>query len=216
MNMRAFLTAAVGGLAFAQAMAAPPAAAPDAWSKVPALPTACLSSQDQQWTERNDAAIEAVQESMSAQNEKNSALDQQMNKAMSENPMALAQAMQQAMMDDPANAQKMIERMTQTGVQAQTELPAQHAKEEQLEAESKSLLKQYDAALKKAMEPAQARWRALETKMGWDPQEDFSYVPDPSWPQEAWQEWAAVQKARDAAKLREVEQRLGAAQPAGT
>ena len=199
MKTRMHLPAAAAALACAQALAAPPAAAPDAWSKVPALPTACLSSQDQQWTEKNYAAIEAVQESKSAQNEKNDALDQQANKAMSENPMALAQAMQQAMMDDPANAQKMIEKMTQTGVQAQTEMPAQMEKEKQLEAESKSLIKQYETALEKATGPAQARWNSFQKKMGWEVEPGFAMVPDPSWPQAAWQEWAVVQKERDAA-----------------
>lgn len=199
MNTRVFLTAAVAGLVCAQGMAAPPAAAPDAWSKVPALPTACLSSQDAQWTERNYAAIEAVRESRTAQNEKNMALDQQASQAMSENPMALAQAMQQAMMDDPENAQKLIEKMTQTGVQAQSEMPAQQEKEKQLDAESKALIKQYDVALAKAMEPAQARWNAFQKKMGWEVEPGFAMVPDPSWPQAAWQEWAAVQKVRDAA-----------------
>ena len=199
MNARIFLTAAVGGLACVQAMAAPPAAAPDAWSKVPALPTACLSSQDQQWTERNDAAVVAVQESRTAQNEKNTALDQQASQAMSENPMALAQAMQQAMLDDPENAQKMIEKMMQTGVQAQSEMPAQQEKEKQLDAESKALLKQYNAALDTAMGPAQARWNAFQKKMGWEVEPGFAMMPDPSWPQAAWQEWAAIQKVRDAA-----------------
>ena len=199
MNARMFLTAAVGGLACVQAMAAPPAAAPDAWSKVPALPTACLSSQDQQWTERNNAAIVAVQESRTAQNEKNTEVEQQANRALSENPMAMAQAVQQAMMDDPENAQKLIEKMTQTGTQAAAEMPERSEKEKQIEAESKTLLSQYNAALKTAMGPAEARWHAFQKKMGWDTQDDFAIVGEPSWPQEAWQEWAAVQKIRDSA-----------------
>jgi hypothetical protein len=199
MYTRMHLPAAAAVLACAQALAAPPAAAPDAWSKVPALPTACLSSQDQQWTERNNAAIEAVRESRAAQNEKNTALDQQANKALSENPMAMAQAVQQAMMDDPANAQKLIEKMTQTGTQAAAEMPERSEKEKQIEAESKTLLNQYNAALKTSMGPAEARWHAFQKKMGWDTQDDFSYAGDPSWPQAAWQEWAAVNKIRDAA-----------------
>jgi hypothetical protein len=194
-----FLTAAVGGLACVQAMAAPPAAAPDAWSKVPALPTACLSSQDQQWTERNNAAIVAVQESRTAQNEKNTEVEQQANRALSENPMAMAQAVQQAMMDDPENAQKLIEKMTQTGTQAAAEMPERSEKEKQIEAESKTLLNQYNAALKTSMGPAESRWHAFQKKMGWDTQDDFAIVGEPSWPQEAWQEWAAVQKIRDSA-----------------
>lgn len=199
MKMRILLPAAAAAVACAQTLAAPPAAAPDTWSKVPALPTACLSSQDQQWTERNNAAIEAVRETRAAQNEKNTALDQQANKALSENPMAMAQAVQQAMMDDPANAQKLIEKMTQTGTQAAAEMPERSEKEKQIEAESKTLLNQYNAALKTSMGPAEARWHAFQKKMGWETQDDFSYAGDPSWPQAAWQEWAAVNKIRDAA-----------------
>jgi hypothetical protein len=165
---------------------------------VPALPTACYSSQDG-WWDQNNAAIEATQESLYAQQEKNTALDQQANSALSEDPMAMAQAIQQAMLDDPANAQKMIEKMTQTGQQAQTELPAQQEREKQLETESKTLTKQYDSALNKAMQPAQARWNAFQKSMGWEVEPGFAMMPDPSWPQAAWQEWAAVQKVRDAA-----------------
>jgi len=198
MKARAILPAVAAALVCAQASAAPATAVSDPWSKVPALSTACFSSQDQ-WPGKNDAAIETVHASMTAQNEKNTALDQQANQALSENPMAMAQAVQQAMLDDPANAQKLIEKMTRNGQQAQTEVPAQMDKEKQIEAESKALLKQYDAALTKAMGPAQARWNAYQKRMGWEVEPGFAYVPDPSWPRSAWQEWAAVQKDRDTA-----------------
>ena len=199
MKKRDLVAAVVAGFACVQAMAASPAAASDPWAKVPALPTACLSSQDQQWTDRNYAAIEAVQEAMAAQTDTNTALGQQVSQAMSENPLAMAQAMQQAMMDDPENAQAMMEKMVQTGQQAQTEVPAQLEKEKQIEAESKALIKQYEAALNQAMKPAEARWNAFQKKMGWEVKPGFAMMPDPSWPQAAWQEWAAVQKVRDAA-----------------
>jgi hypothetical protein len=84
--------------------------------------------------EKNDAAINAVQESMHNQQEANTAIEQKSNQALSENPMATAQAIQQAMMDDPANAQKLIEKMTNAGQQAQTEVPAQLEREKQVEA----------------------------------------------------------------------------------
>ena len=136
---------------------------------------------------------------LNAQKEANTEAQQAAREALNNDPMAMAQAMQQAMMDDPANAQKMIESMTQTGMQAQTELPAMQARETALDDESKALLKQYDAALEKAMAPAQARWNAFQKQMGWTVEPGFAMGPDPSWPQPAWQEWAAVQKLRDAA-----------------
>jgi hypothetical protein len=198
MSKRIFVTAVVAGLACAPALAATPATASGPWAQVLALPTACFSSQDQ-WWDHNNAAIDAVQQKLYAQQEANTAVEQASNSAMSENPMAMAQAVQQAMMDDPANAQKMIEKMTQTGQQAQTEVPAQLEKESQVEAESKDLLKRYEAALDKSMGPAEARWNGFQKKMGWEVEPGFAMMPDPSWPQAAWQEWAAVQKVRDAA-----------------
>lgn len=198
MKTRIFLTAAAAGLACAQALAAAPAANAGPWAKVPALPTACFSSQDG-WWDQNNAAIDAAQEILYAQQAANTEVEQASNQALSQDPMAMAQAVQQAMMDDPANAQKMIEKMTQTGQQAQTEVPAQSEKEKQIEAESKALLKQYGAALQTSMAPAEARWNGFQKKMGWEVEPGFAMMPDPSWPQAAWQEWAAVQKVRDAA-----------------
>jgi hypothetical protein len=197
MNTRVLLTAGAAGLVCVHALAATPPAASDPWARVPALPTACYSTQDQ-WSDSNYAAIESVQEMRSAQEEKNTALDQQVSSAMSENPMAMAQAMQQAMLDDPANAQAMMEKMVQTGQQAQTEVPAQQEKEKQLEAESKDLLKRYEAALDKSMGPALAHWNSVQKRMGWETGSEFPFGPDPSWPEWAWKEWSAIQKERDA------------------
>jgi hypothetical protein len=197
MKPRILLTAGAAALACAQALAATPSAATGPWAQVPALPTACYSSQDP-WSDRNYAAIDAVQEMLNAQEEKNTALDQQVSNAASEDPMAIAQGMQQAMLDDPANAQKMIEKMMQTGQQAQTEVPAQQEKEKQLEAESKDLLKRYQAALDKSMGPALAHWNSVQKRMGWETGSEFPFGPDPSWPEWAWKEWSAIQKERDA------------------
>ena len=87
MSMRIFVTAAVAGLVCAPALAATSAANAGPWAKVPALPTACLSSQDQ-WWEMNNAAIEAVQQDHYAQNEVNDAIEQKFRKVQEENPMA--------------------------------------------------------------------------------------------------------------------------------
>jgi hypothetical protein len=185
-------------MAVAQAPKPATAAAAGPWAQVPALPTACYSGQDG-WSERNDTAVAAVREDMDAQRETNRVIDEQVSRVMSEDPMAMAQAMQQAMLDDPANAQQIIEKMTQAGQQAQTELPAQMEKEKQLEAESKAVVTRYQAALDLAEKPAQARWNAFQKTMGWEVGPGFAMMPDPSWPPSAWQEWAAVQKDRDAA-----------------
>src|SRR5262245_2036571 len=192
MNARIFVTAFAAVFACVQSLAATPPAAPAGpWAQVPALPTACYSAEEP-WGDRNGAAIEAVHDAMTAQEEKNRTIDEQLSQSMSEDPMALAQAMQQAVLEDPANAQKMIEKMTQTGQQAQTELPAQMDREKQIEAESKAVMARYDAALGKAEAPAQARWNAYQKSAGWAVEPGFAMMPDPSWPQAAWQEWAAV------------------------
>jgi hypothetical protein len=111
------LTACVAGLVSAQLLAATPAAAPDPWTRVPALPTGCFASQDT-WWDRNNAAIDSVQQDHYRQNDVNSAIEQNFVQAQEENPMAMAQAMQQ-------------------GQQTQTEIPAQQAKEKQLDDEGK-------------------------------------------------------------------------------
>ena len=201
MTSRVLLTAAVAGLFCAQALAATPpatqatpapgpAAAPTGpWAKVPALPTACYASQDQ-WIDQVNTALAAVQEDHSRQNDTNTAVEMRLNKVMQENPMAMAQAMQQAMMSDPQNAQRIMQQLTQTGEQAQTEIPGQAQKDAQFQAESKTVIKQYNAALNSAYSAGDARWTALKKKAG--------YEPDAPGPGETgvadwiWAEWELV------------------------
>jgi hypothetical protein len=190
------LTAAVAGLVYAHALAAPPAGAPDPWANVPALPTACYSSQDQ-WWEQNDAALYSVQQAHYKQDETNGAIRQQATDALNADPMAMAQRLQQAMMDDPQNAQKYMEQQVQQAEQLQAESPAAQEKEKQIEGESEAIMKQYEAALAKAMEPAEERWTALKKKMG-IPMDSHGpgEIGVPDW---AWTEWYAILKDRDRA-----------------
>ena len=200
MNARILITAAAAGLACAQALAATPPAAParlapkpviaaGPWAKVPAFPTACYMSQDQ-WQAQSNTALLAVQADHANQKEANTAVDQKLNEAMSNNPMAMAQAMQQAMMSDPQAAQRIMQQITQQGERAQTEIPAQTQKEAQFQAEAKTLVKQYYAALETAFGPGDARWTALKKKGG--------YAPDANGPGESgvadwiWAEWAVI------------------------
>ncbi|MGH8135035.1 MAG: hypothetical protein ACRER4_01710 [Steroidobacteraceae bacterium] len=192
MTPRIFLTAVVAGLVCAQALAATPPAAPAGpWAKVPALPTACYAEQDH-WSDQYNAAIEAVQADHERQNEANTAVEQRLQSVMQENPMAMAQALQQAMMSDPGNAQKIMQQLTQTGEQAQTEIPGQAQKDAQFKADAQALIKQYNAALEKAFRPGDARWTALKKKGG--------YEPDAIGPGETgvadwiWAEWDVILK----------------------
>jgi hypothetical protein len=168
------LTAAAAGILFAQLLAAQtvkPAARPGTqpaarpagpWSKVPALPTACYSSQDTYW-EQNAAALAEVQQARYAQDDINAAIRQR--SIDNDDPMAMAARLQQKMMEDPANAQKYMEQMMAQNQRGQEETPAQLEKEQQIEAESDAVMKQYRAALTRARATGDARLRALEKRL---------------------------------------------------
>jgi len=197
MKARFFLTAVVAGILCAQPLAAQPAKPPakpvtapaGPWAKVPALPTACYAEQDQ-WRDRNYAALESVQQDHENQKEANSAVEQRLQSVMRENPFAMSQALQQAMMSDPQNAQKIMQQLTQTGQEGQTEIPALVQKDSQFQADAKAVIKQYRAALEQAYGPGDARWNALKKKGG--------YPPDAIGPGETgvadwiWAEWGIV------------------------
>jgi hypothetical protein len=200
MNPRICLAAVVVGLVCAPAFSAPPpaakpAAAANPWTRVPALPTACYSSQDD-WYDRNEAARAAVQEDHSRQNDINGEIQQRTTRALNENPMAMMQAMQQAMVNDPQGAQKFMERMTQQGQQAAADVTETSEKTTQLEAEGKTVLKQYEAALAKALGPATARWEALKKKRGYSGDYGPSETGEPDW---VYDEWYAILHERDRA-----------------
>lgn len=169
MNLRIFLTAAAAGLACAPAIhAQTPAKSANPWAGVPALPTACYSGQDT-WSEQATAAFDAVQQGRYRQDEINRAINQNAQDTQEADPMAVAQRMQQKMMEDPANAQKYMEQMLQQGQQLQAEIPERLAKEQQIENDSKALVKQYEAALEKAKGPGNARLAALVKKYNVEP-----------------------------------------------
>jgi hypothetical protein len=196
MNTRILVTAGAVALACVHADAATPAAGADPWAKVPALPTVCYGSQDQ-WLDRQQAALDAVQQAHAAQSEANSAIEQAANKAMQENPMAMAQAMQQAMMSDPQNAQQYMEQMMAQGQQATTEIPGQGEREQQFDAEGEAVKKQYHAALTQAGRAAEARWAALKKKRGYGPEVNMpGETGEPQW---VWDEYSAILHDRDAA-----------------
>ncbi|MGQ0428633.1 MAG: hypothetical protein ACT4UQ_01685 [Gammaproteobacteria bacterium] len=164
MKSRVFLTAVAAGFVCAQALAAPPPAAPgDPWAKVPALPTACYSGQDK-WQDQSTAAFNVVQEAHNRQNDINDGIRQNASDTFGNDPMAVAQRLQQEMMNDPQNAQKMMEQLIQRNEQAPAEAAAKGEREQQIEAAGKSVQRQYEAALAKAYGPGNARLDALMKK----------------------------------------------------
>jgi len=164
MKARTILTAVAAALACAPALQAQAPAKPAGpWAKVPALPTACYSGEDK-WSERSTAAFDAVVQDRYRQDEINDAIRQSATDSFGADPMAVAQRMQQAMLDDPQNARKMMEQMLERNQRAPAEASAQGAKEQQIENESKVLMKQYESALEKAKGPGNVRLEALLKK----------------------------------------------------
>ena len=153
MKSQVFFSAAVAGLICAPAFAAPPAAIPSPWTRVPAYPTACYQDQDQ-YAAKVEAALDVVRTDRDKQIEINATVEE---KFQNIDPMEKARAMQQKMMSDPQNAAKYAQSMQPPG---QDEIMETPEKEQQMEAEEKALIKRYQAALATANAPADARSKA--------------------------------------------------------
>ena len=194
-RLAAALGLSMSALSIAPALAAPSAAS--AFTKVPPLPTACYSSQDQ-WNAKSEEAFDAIQADNYAQDEIKSGISQAANEALSANPLAIVQAMQQRMMDDPANAQKHMEQMMAQQQQAADQVPQQHEKEEQFKREAAALKKQYETALTSAMGAANTRLAAVRKRYdGLDGSDLMLRYGDPGEPAWLYPERMAMLRERD-------------------
>jgi len=175
MKSRVFLTAAVAGLVCAHAIGTSQAAEPASqWVKVPPLPTACYTENDAAY-EKLAAAHESVQQDHGRQNDANSEVEQQ---ARNTDMMEVASRMQEEMMRDPEAAAKLIESMSnpQAVAEAQSEAKEQSEEENQFRREETDALKvRYEAALKKAYGPANARRDALIKKLDLSPEASLRF-----------------------------------------
>lgn len=178
------------GLVLSTALQAEPATG-DPWAKVPALSTACYSADDPV-----DAKLAAARHAVEAEHAKQDAINDRLAAAQRDaDPMELAQRMTQAMMNDPQNAQKYMEAMQSMHDTMPTEAPEILEKENQMQAESETLMKRYQEALRQAYGPGIARWGALKKKLGIaadSPHPGEAGVPD--W---AWTEWYAILREWD-------------------
>lgn len=174
------------------------------WAKVPPLSTACYYEQDP-----GDAKLAAARDAVRADHAKQRAINDRI-KAQKENndPMEMAQRLQEAMMKDPQNARKYMEAMQSMADSMPTEAPEILEKEKQMQAESEALMKRYQAALKQAYGPANARWGALKKKLGIGP--DSTHPGEAGVPDWAWTEWFEIQREWDRAYVANCAQWWGA------
>ena len=151
--IRAPLTAAAFALLLESAttLAQAPAASP--FAKLPALPTTCYAEGDP-FSGKVAAATEATQAEIDRQKSVNQQIEEEFNNI---DPMVKAQKMQQWMMSNPQEAMKWAQAQQEIGADAQTVGPELNAAAMQFENEKKSLVAGYNAALKQAASPADAR-----------------------------------------------------------
>ena len=184
---------AVVGVTVASGLYAQPATSP--WAKAPALPTACYVSQEKEdFYKKMEEALAAVQADHAKQREVN---DQIRQSAQNVDPMEMARRMQENLQKDPQNAAKYLQGIQNLSPSIQADQQAASEKEKQLAAEEKSLLEQYKTALAKSHAPGNARWAALQKKLGISPDSrgpGESGVPD--W---AWKEWEVILREWDRA-----------------
>lgn len=193
-RMRSYVILAAGaGVLVATTLHAQPATGP--WGKVPAFPTACYVSQEQdKFHTKLEAALTAVQADHYKQNDINAKIRED---AQNVDPMELTRRMQEYLMKDPQNAMKYMQEIQSLGQGAQAQQQVTFEKEAQLEAEEKALIQRYRTALEKSYAPGNARWDALKKKLGIAPDSrgpGESGVPD--W---AWKEWEVILREWDRA-----------------
>ncbi len=152
--------AAFAGLAFVQiAQAAPTAQGP--FAKVPALTTACYADNDP-FRDRLGAAREAVGADRERQTAINAKIEEDFN---SMDMMEKSQRMQQWMMENPEEATKYMQANQAVGTQTTAAVPELANQSQQFDRERADLMKRYEAAMKQAQAPADARMAALDKKL---------------------------------------------------
>jgi len=143
-------------------LVAPPALtepASDPWAQVPALPTACYTENDP-FGEKAYAASEALESEAMRLEEANGAIEEQLGNM---DIMEQQERMMAFMMEHPEDAQRYMEALQQGGQAAQSQTPEMAERYLQLDAKLKDLQAQYDAALRQAMDPLEARRNQLHS-----------------------------------------------------
>ena len=141
-----------------------PAAGP--WAKVPAFPTTCYQG-DSINPDPFFARVEAAKAAVGADRERQEAINGNIQEAYSKiDPMEMATQMQQWMMDNPQQAMAQMQAAQAAPAGVQAALADQEQQRKSRDAEWKALVKRYDDALLAAYAPGEARWKAVNDKLG--------------------------------------------------
>jgi hypothetical protein len=184
----------------APATRAAPATGP--WTKVPAFPTACYTGSED-FATKAEASRAALQSDIERQKAVNAQIEEQYN---SIDPMEKSQRMQQWMMSNPQEAMKYMQATQSVG---QDELTGLLAEEGAFNEERQGLPTRYQAALKQAYAPAEARQAALDKKIEAAGQ-CVGHHEGCDMTDADWAEHDAIQKQRDTAYQATCAQYFGA------
>jgi len=186
------VAAAFAGFVFAQIVQGATADS-GPFAKVPAFPTACYSANEPFFDK-----VAAAREAVIADREKQTAINAKIEKDFNGmDMMEKSQRMQQWMMDNPQEAMKFAQASQAVGQQATTVVPELSNQSMQFDRDRDDLMKRYDAAMKQAQAPADARMAVLDKKL--DPVGCHFGSTECEIPKWALDEMDAIQRMRDAA-----------------
>jgi len=137
------------------------AAADGPFARIPPLTTACYRQGDP-----FESRLEAVKQAVAAEKDKQDAINGQIEAQFSQlDPMEMSERMTQWMMDNPQDAAKFAQASQATGSSLQTGAQELADGEMQFRKGYKDLAARYDAAMKQARAPADARMAGLNKRL---------------------------------------------------
>lgn len=155
---------------------AAPTGSPDAWAKVPPMPTGCYLE-----PENFPEKFWAAQESITADRDRQKKLNDELSEKVKQlDPMEQANRMQEFMMAHPEEATKLMQQNAALGETFSDELTKNHADLEKLEAELADLETRYNAAVDKGLAPIKAKLADLDVRAQKDlvvVGEGYAYAP---------------------------------------
>lgn len=169
--------------------------APNPFTKVPAFPTACYTEGETFWTK-----LEAAEAAVTADSERQSAVNAKIEEDFNSiDPMEKAAKMQQWMMSNPQEAMAYMQGVQATGsAESQAAVSDDGAQSQKFDAERKTLMANYQAAMKKLQTPMDAKFAALSKRVVAEQGCGFGdgECGVPAWAQA---EYNVIQRERDAA-----------------
>lgn len=147
-------------LALLPFLASSQAVAQNAWTKAPALPTACYGEQDS-----HGAALETAIKEMDAETAKLSAANQALVKQIFANPATLQQGLMSAMQKDPAKAKEIMTFMQTQGA-GPSEVGEAAQKKAALDEKKTKLKAAYQAEKDALLGPIYKRIKQHTTELG--------------------------------------------------